>query len=76
MQAVVKDFFDTLKLPLSKQDQKGLKSFVAHFPSARSIFNASALDGESSISSEYPRPFATAIRMCYCGLDARFNERY
>ena len=76
MQARVKDLFETLNLPLSRQDRKGMNSFVAHFPSAQSIFNASPLDGESSISLEYPQPFATAIRIFYRGLDARFSERY
>lgn len=73
--AVMNDLLFTLRLPLSPHDQSRLEPFIANLPATRSSLELSALNG-TSVTLEYPRPFATAILMTYYGPDPRFNQDF
>lgn len=74
MQAVMKDLFRTLDLPLSQDDQMHLSYFIARLPASHSVFKAMTLDKGSSINLYCIRPFATAFLTTYRGPDTRFDQ--
>lgn len=76
LEAVTRDVFLTLDMPLSSQVQTSLDSFIGQYllPNP-STFEATALDG-CQINLKHPRHWAPAILVKYHGPDPHFDKTW
>ena len=75
LEAVTRDLFLTIDMPLSSQVQTRFDSFIAQYPLASpSTFDITALDG-CQITLRCPHQCAPAVLVKYHGPDSRFDQR-